>query len=180
MARRAQMEESHMPGQQSHVNGHKHALSRQGKSRSKAAASRAQATQPESEPQRGRSAVGLATGVLLQAGKTKGAIEERRRHVAGRVTMVGEALRGAGEHLRSEHEAVSRYLDRAGQGVADVAQYIGSADLSSVRGDVQRLAREKPAWFVGGALVAGLVLGRLVKASSGVLPESEAAEGGRP
>jgi hypothetical protein len=173
------MEVAPMPDHPSQVKGHKHAQPRQGKSRSTSAKSRAQSGQPEEQHQRGRSAIGLAADALVQAGKmqgrTQGAIEEQRRHVAGRVTLVRDVLLEASERLRSEHEAAARYLERAGRGAEDVAQYISTADLHSVHGDVQRLARAKPAWLVGGALVAGLVIGRLVKASSpSVLSQAKA------
>jgi hypothetical protein len=146
-----------MPNPQSQVNGHKRAARPHGKSRG-------------SEPPRKRTAVGAAAGALASAGslhsKTRGALDEQRRQVAGRVHKVRDVLRSASELVRSEHEAVSRYLDQAGQKAEDVAHYIGNVDLSGLRSDVQRFARKNPGWFVGGALVAGLVLGRLFKAST--------------
>jgi hypothetical protein len=114
--------------------------------------------------------VGAAARALVGAGnlqgRTQGAIDEQRRQVAGSVHKVRDALRGASQLVRNDYASVARYLDHAGQRAEDVAHYIGNADLRTLRGDVQRVARQNPAWFVGGAFVAGLVLGRLFKAST--------------
>jgi hypothetical protein len=160
-----------MPNHQSQVNGHKRAMRPHRKSRSAAAQSRSEAGQePDAAAPSGRSAVGAAAGALARAGnlqsRTQEALAEQRRHMTGRVNKMRDVLIRVSELVRSEHEGVSRYLDQAGQKAEDVAHYIGSADLRTLRSDAQRLARNNPAWFVGGALVAGFALGRLFKAST--------------
>jgi hypothetical protein len=89
----------------------------------------------------------------------------QRDRLAARVNRVGDVLRGASQQLSHEDAFVSRYLEQAGSSVGRAASYVSSADLRSLSGDVQRFARERPAWFIGGAFVAGLALGRFLKSS---------------
>jgi hypothetical protein len=171
-----------MPTSQSQANGHKRSVRSNGKTESAASSQAKPRRQSEPHTQRSRSVAGAAAEAVLHAGslksKTRGALEEQRRQVTGRVHKVRDVLLSASQLVRSEHEAVSRYLERAGKKVEDVASYIGNADLRSLRSDAERMARANPGWFVGGALVTGFVLGRLFKAAGPLaLPASTGSQG---
>jgi hypothetical protein len=90
---------------------------------------------------------------------------DQRGKIMQRVQRVGDVLRGASEQIRHEDEFVSHYLERASHSVERVAGYVGSADPQRLSADVQRFARSRPAWFIGGAFVAGLAIGRFLKSS---------------
>jgi hypothetical protein len=147
-----------MPSSQTHVNGHKRALP----------ASRAKPRKrPQEQPSSGGSVIKAAASALVSAGsaqsRTQAAIADHRRQAVGHAHRVRDMLQGASK-LVPDNDTVLSYLQRAGQHVEDVASYIEGVDLGKLRSDVQRLARERPGLFVGGALVAGLAIGRLLKA----------------
>lgn len=158
-----------MPDRQSQVNGQKHAPRSAGKARSATSARARPRREAEPEGPPSRSALGAAAEAVFRAGslqsQTRSALEEQRRVVTGSVHKVRDALHNASQLVGSEHETVARYLSQAGKKAEDVADYIGNADLRTLRSDAERLARANPGWFVGGAVALGFVLGRLVKAS---------------
>ena len=92
-------------------------------------------------------------------------IADQRERIVSRVNRVGDVLRGASDTLRHEDEMIARYLEKASNSVERAAQYVRSADVQSLSGDVQRFAHSRPAWFIGGAFVAGLAIGRFLKSS---------------
>jgi hypothetical protein len=98
--------------------------------------------------------------------RAESGIADQRGKLVERVQRVGEALRGASEQLRHDDEFVAHYLERAGQSVDRVAEYVTSSDIDRVADDARSFARTHPAWFIGGAFVAGLALGRLLKSST--------------
>jgi hypothetical protein len=86
--------------------------------------------------------------------------------VTDRIQRVGDLLRGASEQLRHEDETIARYMDVASVRVERVAQYINNADLSTLADDVNRFARERPAWVIGGSFLAGLAIARFLKSTA--------------
>jgi hypothetical protein len=100
-------------------------------------------------------------------------IVESRDRTAQRISRLQDALRSAGDQLRSEDEFVAQYVDKLSDSVARVADYVRSADLDHLGRDVQRFARERPGVFFGGAFAVGLMLGRFLRSSAG---EFEAVE----
>jgi len=107
--------------------------------------------------------------------QAKSGIDQGRNQIADRIRNVSSALRSASENLRQEDEFIAEYVDRAGERIESVASYVTSADPRTMIRDVERLARQRPAWFFGGAFLLGLAAGRFLKASGGRL-ESETLE----
>jgi hypothetical protein len=93
-------------------------------------------------------------------------LTDQRGRIVERVQRVGDMLRGASQQIRHEDEFVSHYLDVASERIGRVASYVGSADPSRLGADVQRFARTRPVWFIGGAFVAGLAIGRFLRSSA--------------
>jgi hypothetical protein len=93
-------------------------------------------------------------------------LDAQRHHVTDRIQRVGDLLRGASEQLRHEDETVARYMDVASVRVERVAQYINNADFSSLADDINRFARERPAWVIGGSFLAGLAIARFLKSTA--------------
>jgi hypothetical protein len=93
-------------------------------------------------------------------------LSDQRGRIVQRVQRVGDVLRGASQQIRHEDELVSHYLDVASQGVGRVASYVSSTDPSRLGADVQHFARSRPVWFIGGAFVAGLAIGRFLRSSA--------------
>jgi hypothetical protein len=93
--------------------------------------------------------------------------ESAKESAAERVRTWGAAVRKVGEHLRVEDQHyVADKATSVGQQLDDVAEYISSAELSTLVRDGEEIAREKPLLFFGGAFVLGLAAGRFLKVSS--------------
>jgi hypothetical protein len=93
------------------------------------------------------------------AGDGKNAAAER---VAGYSDRLREAARSAEE---AQDPNIAHFAEEAANRLERVADYLRDADFGRLRQDATQLARKHPALFLGGMLVAGLVLGNLAKAS---------------
>jgi hypothetical protein len=92
--------------------------------------------------------------------------ETGREHAAERIRRVGNALRGVASELREHDDAfVAKYADAVSDSIDRVATYVGELEPASLAGDATRFARNKPAWFFGGAFLVGLAAGRFFKSS---------------
>jgi hypothetical protein len=93
--------------------------------------------------------------------------DERKAHLASRLTGGGEAVRRAADKLRDENDPnIARYADMIADNLNRVGQYVRERDLASMYHDVERAARRRPEIFFGGLFVAGLAVARFLKASS--------------
>jgi len=92
-------------------------------------------------------------------------LDQGRGLVAARIRHVSAALKSAGNELDKEDETIARYVTAASSRVDSIASYVSTADPTRVLRDVQDLARDKPAWFFGGAFLLGLAAGRFLRAS---------------
>jgi hypothetical protein len=99
-------------------------------------------------------------------------IDQTRQQIAERIHSVSSALRSAGDNMRDENEFVASYVGRASEGIDKLANYVTSATPRDVVRDVQQFARQRPAWFFGGAFLMGLAAGRLLKASGSAAAET--------
>ena len=109
----------------------------------------------------------LAGGVLSHARESASdQISSGKARVAEGLGSVAEAIRHAGEDLRSKDAAnLTEYASRAADQVEAASDYLKESSLSDVVGDIGDFARREPAMFLGGAFVLGLVGGRFLKSS---------------
>jgi len=138
----------------------------------------------------------LAQGAREQAKTLAGDAKEQAKEVAGQArdhvqTLVGQqkdqaaerlhaladALREAGNKLNEGQQAgeFGQYADRAAQQVERLSTYLRDHDLRSFVRDTESFARRRPEVFLGGTLVAGLMLARFLKASR---PDQERGSSG--
>jgi hypothetical protein len=116
--------------------------------------------------------------------------EMGKDRVAEQLDQVARALRGAGETLRSEEqEDASYYTDTISEQMARASRYLRDHEAMDLVDGIERLARRQPALFLGGALVAGLAIGRFFKSSpdggerrlgEGSFHERDSGGGGMP
>lgn len=97
--------------------------------------------------------------------RARSGIERQQAQLGERIREVSEALRGSGLKLK-DNDAVASLLDGASERVDRLASYVDTASPRSVARDLHDFARDKPAWFFGGAFLAGLALGRFAKSSA--------------
>ena len=80
---------------------------------------------------------------------------------------VAQAVRQTTQHLRDQqHEKVAQYVERAADQIERLSNGLKNKDVTELLDDAQRLARQQPALFVGGAFALGLVGARFLKSSS--------------
>jgi hypothetical protein len=92
---------------------------------------------------------------------------DRRSTAAGeRVAVAADDVRGVAEHLRGRgREGPARVADEAAERIERFAAYLRDADPETMLADARDLGRRQPAVIVAGAAVAGIVAGRIIKAS---------------
>jgi ElaB/YqjD/DUF883 family membrane-anchored ribosome-binding protein len=108
-----------------------------------------------------------AGGLLDQAGRTAESQASRTMTRAGEtLDQVARAVREAGSGLRGERPEIAEFADTAAVRVEEAASYLRVHDASEVLDEATRFARQQPVLVVGGALLAGLAIGRLLKSST--------------
>lgn len=98
--------------------------------------------------------------------RAESGITEGRTQVADRIRHVSSALRSASDHLREDDDFIASYVETASERIDRIASYVSEANPRDVLHDVQDFARQRPAWFFGGAFLLGLAAGRFLKAST--------------
>jgi hypothetical protein len=122
-----------------------------------------------------RAAAGASTLTRQQLRNARERMDERissqRERVTGRVRSLSRALRSAGGMLEDD-DLVAQCLDFASEKVEGVAYYVSEITPDQAAEDLRGIARDRPAWFFGGAFVIGLALGRFARATAGDLSKS--------
>lgn len=94
-------------------------------------------------------------------------VEAQKDRAAGQVSAVANAMRSTSSNLRnSEASFLAEYADRGAEQVEQFARYLRNADLGDLMGDAERIARQQPALFVGGAFLLGVFAARFLKSSA--------------
>ncbi|MDN3292939.1 hypothetical protein QWM81_02520 [Streptomyces ficellus] len=89
--------------------------------------------------------------------------QAQAERLAGTVRQWADDLAGLAENAPRESPARSMAAQAADQGHR-AADYLGKNGVEGLVGDLQNFARRRPGAFLGGAALAGLVVGRLAKA----------------
>jgi uncharacterized protein YjbJ (UPF0337 family) len=107
-------------------------------------------------------------------------VGQQKDQAAERLGSLAEALREAGRKLNEGEKAgdFGQYADRAAQQVERFSGYLRENDLRGFVRDTENFARRRPEVFLGGTLIAGLMLARFLKASSPSQGSSSGYDGG--
>lgn len=99
--------------------------------------------------------------------KMRSGFEKQQRRAADEISGVAGALRDAADRLHAEdHGGTAHYVKAAADQAAKLAGQVRDRGLEDLVAKAEGIARRQPELFVGGALLAGVVLGRFLKASS--------------
>jgi hypothetical protein len=106
-------------------------------------------------------------------------VGQQKDQAADRLGSLATALREAGQKMNADQQAgnFGQYADRAAQQVERLSKYLREGDLRGFVRDTETFARRRPEVFLGGTLVAGLMLARFLKDSA---PDPRAAAQSRP
>lgn len=104
---------------------------------------------------------------VAQAGRAQARtyIDEHRFTAADRIHGMAEALRSTARDLEDRDRQSSRFTQGAAERADRVADLLREHDAESLLCEARAMARRSPALFVGGAVTAGLLLGRFLKSS---------------
>ncbi len=114
------------------------------------------------------------------AGDAKEAVvrkaEEGMQGVGGSLKALGGALRAAGDHLSQSGETgTSNLIGEAASGVERFADSVESKPLREVVDELRTFGRKNPGALFAGAVLAGLALGRVLRAS-----DNDSTKGSQP
>jgi ElaB/YqjD/DUF883 family membrane-anchored ribosome-binding protein len=109
-----------------------------------------------------------ATGLMDQAGKTAEAQASSAMTQAGEtLQQLAKAVRDAGNGVRNERPEIASVANTAADQVDRAASYLRQHDAGDAVNAATDFARRQPALVVGGALLAGLALGRFLRSATG-------------
>lgn len=99
--------------------------------------------------------------------RVKGSFEKQQHRAAEQISGVADALRDAADRLSEQDQGgTAKYVRTAADKTAQFADTIRDRGLDDLVAQAEGLARRQPELFVGGALLAGIALGRFLKATS--------------
>ena len=90
---------------------------------------------------------------------------DQKEWAASEIGSLSSAVHEAARELHDNQiDMLADYVDAAAQRFDDAARYLEDNDLTELVGGMAEVVRRHPAAFVGGFLVAGILLGRFIKA----------------
>lgn len=110
----------------------------------------------------GQAAAGLMAQVKSRASSQVAAQQVRAADGLG---TVANALRKAGDELRSHNESLASYADMAVDELEHISTRIREKSPGEYVADLEGFARSRPAAFVGGTFLLGLGLARFLKST---------------
>jgi hypothetical protein len=107
-----------------------------------------------------------ASGVADEAAQTVEATAARGMSQAGEVLrQVATAVRDSGTGLQTEQPQIARVMTMAAEKLDEAATYVSEREPREVMDSAQDTARRQPALVIGGGLLAGIVLGRVLRSA---------------
>jgi hypothetical protein len=99
--------------------------------------------------------------------RARSVVDQQKQAAVGRVDGIAHALRTASDELRDQGQPMAAEYSRyAAEGLDSVARSLERREVGDFVNSVEQFARERPAAFLGGAMVAGFALARFMKSSS--------------
>lgn len=99
-------------------------------------------------------------------GRIEKVAAEGKDTVAQRIARVAAAMRAAGEAMQGEEPQIANYPLRFAERLERVSTQLRDRDVRALMIDVEDFARRRPELFLGGVLVAGVAVGRFLRAST--------------
>jgi len=108
-----------------------------------------------------------ARSSIRQARDSAGSsLDQSRNRAADSIDSIASAVRGTGDRLRSDNQTTAANLtDSLADQVERLSSYLRNRDLTSVREDLERFARQQPTVAIGVALAIGMLGARFIKSS---------------
>ena len=97
--------------------------------------------------------------------QAEGFANEKKAAAADQISGLASALRKTAEELQQSELGFGEYVERAASGLEEFSESIRERDFGTLLGDIESLARQYPAAFLGATVVAGFMFARLLKTS---------------
>jgi len=131
----------------------------------------------ELREQAAEQASALTQGLRLRG---ESLIEEQKSRAAAEIANLGAAIQRAADKLHDQKsEALAKYVDTAAETFDGIARYVQKNDLGDLAHEIELFARRRPALIVGSVFLAGLAVGRFVKAAQPLETSISSARNGR-
>lgn len=144
-----------------------------------------QSTQHARSPQSSQSTQGTTKQKVTQATervaeKAQSTFENARANVTEQLTAVSRAIEQATNTLAQEQQSgLSKKIEPYVEKAKSASQYLENKTPRELKDDLDQFARQRPAWFLGGAFVAGFFGARFLKSSAEKTEQKGAVEYGR-
>jgi hypothetical protein len=118
-------------------------------------------------PQPGQQLQQAASGLFDQAARTAEAQASTTMTRAGEaLESVARAIRTVSEDLRENQPQIAGFAQTTAEQVDHAATYLRERQAGEALDSLQQMARRQPAVIVGGGLVLGLLVGRLLRSGA--------------
>ncbi|ACI97935.1 hypothetical protein [Rhodospirillum centenum] len=98
--------------------------------------------------------------------KVRGQYERQQTFAADQISGIATALRQTERQLRDQDQGFpARYVGMAAEQVEDLAEQVSRYGFEDLLSRTETFARRQPEMFIGGAMLAGVALGRFLRAS---------------
>ena len=105
----------------------------------------------------------------------------QKSRVADRMGGLADALRTGAHRLDEKGDrGTARYVEQAGDSIAWLSDELRDRDVDDLVAVTRDFARQRPAAFFGGALVAGFFLARFMKSTAATDDDGPSGSQGRP
>ena len=110
--------------------------------------------------------------------KTTEQLNSQKNKATDGLGTVANAVRETTQSLRSQqHDVAARYVEQAADQIERLSARLREKDVTELLNDAQRLARRRPALFVGTAFALGLIGARFLKSTADDTDEFETVYG---
>lgn len=92
-------------------------------------------------------------------------IGKEKEVAAQRVGEIAQAVHGTADQLRDKLPLASDLIDDAAQALERASTALGESSVQEIVGSLNKFARDQPALFFGGAILAGISLTRFLKST---------------
>jgi hypothetical protein len=124
-------------------------------------------------PRQGEQLQAAASGLMDQATRTAEARGSTTMTQVGEtLDSVAAAIRSAGDSMREQQPEIAGLVETAAERVQSAGTYLRDHGPREALQTVQQAARSQPALVVGGGLIAGLLVGRLLRGGASAIEPS--------
>ena len=95
-------------------------------------------------------------------------IADQKKIAAERLQGFAGVLRDAAQKIEQHNvgDSIGSYTNRAADQIDAISKYVRTTNFQTMLGDAGQFARSRPEVFLGGTLLAGLLVARFLKAST--------------